>query len=888
VTRRTGWRRLNARLRAWLGRGREDREFAEELDAHVEMLVEDHVRHGLTAEAARREALARIGSRAALLEQHRDVRGLPAIDSVLHDVRDAARGLRRRWAFTLVAITTIGLGIGATTALFSVVYGLLLKPLPFPEQDRLVSLAETREGARQPARPFLTRGTYESWRNGSTMLQDLAGWNVETATVIANHRAPERARIVASTASLFPVLRVRPIRGTLFQIDDEASGGRPVLLLSYEAWRRYYNSADDAVGAIVQIDGRPYTVVGVIGDDVKFPDGDAIGWRPLDRTIVFFDAIGRLRPGVSAHQAADEGTARSRTAPDLGPRGTAMFGSNGPARVNVSPLKGALGAQSRPIILLVFGAGAMLAIVATVNVAGLQLTRTISRRRELAIRSAIGAGRSRVASHLLMEKVMIGVLAGGAGFGLACWLDRLLPVIVPRTVARLEGVTIDPVVMAFNVGLALAVSLACGALSLSTANRIRLVDVLIEDGQSVAPGGMVTSTSRWLWTLMACQIALTAAFLTGTSLISRSFLAVLGTDRGYIPDNLLTARLPLPTPEFPRARRIAILEDVLARVRQVPGVKHAAASDIFPLIDLEFPRALDLPAGQPGGGVTSIRVMSRTVSRDYFATLGMPILRGRGFSDADTFDSLPVAVVNQTFASRYLAGRDPLDAVLPLKWSAGHPDWQVVGVVGDVRQRQATDAPQPEVFACYCQIRERLLAAEPVLALRVDGFSDRYASALTQAVREAAPTAALESLMPMTDRLLDSAAAWRLSLLLVASFCAVAVLLAGVGLFGVLSHSLARRSRELSLRLALGARSADLMRLVLRQVVLVTTVGLIAGVSAAVLIAQVLRTFLFGVAVAGPFTLAAVPVAVLIIAAAAIAIPVTRALRTDPAAALRS
>jgi predicted permease len=879
-------RRLGARIRAWLRPTALDREFAEELDAHIDMLTRDNQRRGMTAEAARRHARMRVGAWPSLAEQHRAERGLPQLDAIVHDLRDALRGLRRRWGFTAVAVLTIGLGIGTTTTLFSVAYGLLLRPLPFRDQARLVRLSETREGGKPAARPFVSRETYRAWQDASATLDGLAGWNVASATVEAGQRAPERVRIVAAKATLFDLLGVKPIRGGLFRAEDESNGGRPIVLLSYAEWQRAFDGRDDAIGQSVRIDGQPFTIVGVFSERFRFPDAQAVLWRPMDRTIAFFDAIGRLKPGVSMLQAADEGTARSRSATDLGRQGTAMFGSNGPGRVSVAPLRGASGVAARPVVLLVFGAGALLVLVATVNVASLQLTRAAARRRELAIRSAIGAGPGRIARQILIENGALGALAGAAGLILAVWLHRLLPSIVPSSLVRLDDVAIDGPVVLFTIALTMVVSLACAVLPVLTANRVRLLDVLLEDGQAPIGGGR-THASRVLWTLMAGQVAMAAALLAGTSLITRSFVAVLGTDRGYVPSGLLTARLPLPAPEFSRARRIAVLDEVLARLRATPGVTHAAATDILPLIDLEFPRTLDLPPSRPGDQATPVRVMSRTVSTDYFATLGMRLLRGRDFTASDTIDAMPVVVVNQTFARRYLDGRDPLDVVLPLGWSQGRPDWQIVGLVDDVRQRQASDPPQPEVFACYCQIREGLLADQPAIAVRTTGMADSYTNVLRQTVHDVAPSASLDSVMTMTDRLRASAAGWQLSTTLLGAFALFAAVLVAVGLFGVLSYTLAHRSRELSVRSALGAQPADILGIVARQVLPMAAIGTIAGLGVALLAAGTLRSWLFGVEAIDPVTLAIVPVAIAIVAGAAAVGPAIRALRTDPVAALR-
>jgi predicted permease len=884
----TRWRQWLGRLWAHVRAGRLDREFDQELESHVALSTDDYVRAGLSEDAARRKALLDVGGATSLAEQHRSVRGLPVLDVMQQDLRDGLRVLRHRPAFAWLAILTVALGVGATTTLFSVAYGVLLKPLPYPAEQRLVRLSETRQGGTVSARPFLSRPTFDAWQQHMTTLEGLAGWNAESVTVTIQGGSPERRRIVTCTASLFAVLQTYPVVGTVFGTDAETPGNDRSVLIDYATWQGRFGGSADVVGRTVEIEGETTIVIGVMSRGFHFPDATTSMWKPLDRTKRLVTAVGRLKDAATVDQAADEGTARSRTAPDMGSLGTAIFGSNGPSRVTATPLRQAVTATIRPGILLAFTAGLILIVVATLNVAGVQLARAIARQKEFAIRAAIGAGGGRIARQVLVENAIIGIAGGLCGLVLAVWLNSLLPKLGPQGMTRLEDVSMDWHVLLFMMALTIAVSIVCGLLPATLAHRVRMLTALADDGRAPASGGLRTRVSRTRWLLLAGQAAMAAALLTGASLVARSFVAVLAADRGYEPHGILTARLPLPAREFSKERRVVVLDEIIARLTSVPGVTHAAATDILPLIDLEFPRSFAMP---PPGGTNrpvTVQVMSRTVSRDYFATLGMRVIDGRGFGDADTRESLPAMVVNRTFVQRYLGGRSAVGVTVPIRWSATQAARVIIGVVDDVRQHRAADPPQPEAFACYCQIPEGLLTDIPAIAARTAADPLAYAGTLRDVVHDVAPTASLDSIATMNDRLDASVSGLRTSVTLFAAFGVFAVLLVGIGLFGTLSYNVVQRARELSVRVALGAQSTDVLRVVAGPVVVALVCGMAVGIPTALAAGRYFREFLFGVTTFDIVTVVAVTGVLLIVTIAASLLPAVRAIRSDPIQALRS
>lgn len=815
------------------------------------------------------------------------------------DVRYGARMLRRRPGFTLAAVLTMALGIGAATTLFGITYDVLLKPLPWPDAGRLVQLTEGREGStRSLGRPFFTNASYNAWKGPSSTLEGLAGWRDEIDILSAAGGTPERAKVVAATASLFSVLEAHPIVGSLYTEADEAAGADQVTVLSYRAWRRFFGGQRDAIGKIVKLDGLPYTVVGVMPSGFAFPDREALLWTPLhvppvvdetsgSHSIAIFTGIGRLKPGVTATEAAQEGTARARHAPALGMVGMAVFGTNGPVTVMVSPLIDALSSDVRPALVLLLSAVGLLFITAVASVASMQLARAASRRRELAIRSAIGAGRGRLSRQLLVENLFVGGAGGLAGLAIAFWLHHLVPVLLPADFPRLEDLAFDWPVVACAIALAIGASLVFGLLPAWLARRVNVVEALVEDSLAPVGGGVRTRVARLRTLIMAGQVAVAAVLLVGAALLSRSFLALMHADLGYQPQNLVTARVRMPEPLFTSPGRTRLLDDLIARLQQVPGVTHVAATSILPLGHSEALMAFQMPSFRPDGPTVAVHASERTVSPDYFATIGMRVLQGRGFSSTDTPTSLPVVVVNQTFARTYLQGRNPLDVMLPVGLTRDQEDWRIAGVVDDVHQQGATDPPRPELFACYCQMPEGMSMYVPSVIVRTAGDPTTYVQTVRTLVHDLAPAAAIDSVMTMEARLASSLAEPRLYAVLLAGFGGFALLIAGVGLFGVLSYSVAQRVREIGVRTALGARPMDVIRLVVSQGAVVAIGGTAVGVLAALGLVRYLGTFLFGVSTHDVASFTLVTAVLLVMAAAACFFPARRAARIDPLQALR-
>jgi putative ABC transport system permease protein len=807
------------------------------------------------------------------------------LDSISADAHYAFRTLMRRPAFTVTAIVTLAVGVGATTTLATIISGVLLKPLPFPEPDRLVRVSETREGATGARHASLVHDTLLAWRDHSTTLSSLAGYADAPATIRTEvNQTGDRVRIAGMTPGLFDTLGVRPALGAGPTL--AARSADQAVWLSDDAWRRYYRGDIAALGRQLWIDGEPFTIAGVMAPDFAFPDRDTMGWTVM-KDVRFLSAIGRLRPGATPAQAADEGTARARTTPDLGQLAIAVFGANGPARVFAVPLLPSLTEDARPSLLLLFVAAGLLLVTGVANVAGLQLAHAVGRRREFAIRSAMGAGSARTVRQLVVENAILGAAGAVAAVMLTIWCHRLLPDWLPAGFPRASEVTLDARALILALGLSLGASQIFGLLPLWFIRHVTLTDALAEDGTSPAGGGLRTRTTRLRSAVLAAQVAVATILLIGAALLGRSLYTLATSDRGYDLSHLLTAQVPMPEHDFTRLQRVAALDAVIARMEQVPGVTHAAATDIFPLVQLEFPRSFTLPPVSANGTPRPVKMASRSVSRNYFATLGMRIAEGRGFTDIDRMDSPASVVVNRAFVRAYLTDRRALGALLPIRFSKEWTGATIVGVVDDVRQQSGLEAPSPQLFACYCQITQGLLADVPVLAIRTTGDPAPLATTLRAVVRDVAPAAGLTSVMTMEARLKERLAVPRLLAAIVIGLGAAALFIAGIGLAGTLAHQVALRFREIGIRAALGATPRAIASGIARGALALTLVGTAIGLVAAFLVARWLDHVVIGVSVHDPIAFAAVPLVLVSVALIASAAPARRAARVDPVKVLR-
>ncbi|MEX2662263.1 MAG: ABC transporter permease [Vicinamibacterales bacterium] len=803
------------------------------------------------------------------------------LTGIAYDIRYALRLFRRQASFSLLVIVIMALGIGATTTLFSVTYGVLMKPLPWPQADRLVVVKETRGGNR-PRFGSFSNAAYLAWREQASTIDGLAAWSSSMATLTGVGEV-ERIRVATATASLFPVLGARPLLGSFFTDEDERAQPSAVVVLSERLWRQRFSADPAIVGRSIQLDGRPRTVVGVLPDHLAYPDRETLAWVPFHvrpatgNFLSMFEAIARLRPGAAPSQAVAEGSARGRDVPDTGMTTMAIFGGNGPVEISAVPLHEALTTDVRRPLVVLLAAVVLLLVTAVANIASLQLARATARRREMAIRAALGAGAARVTRQLVIESLLLGLTGGAAGVALAVLLHRVLPSMLPADFPRVTDVGLGVPVIAFSFALCVLASVAFGAAPALRARRLNLVESLSDDG--AAPAGARTRTARVRLLIMAGQVAIACVLLVGAALFGRSFVELLHADRGFDPSSVLTARLQLPNFAFTAERRSELVAAVVERLRAVPSVTFVTYSNGPPL-GIFGGSAFTMDARQ-------VQASSRDVDPGYFAAMGMRILSGRDFSDEDVASGRPVFVVNRTFARQYLSDR-PVGQHVRVSFREGGPEpWEIIGIVDDVLHRGVTEPGEPEIYL-YRERHESRVAFAPTLIVRTSGDPASLAPTLRAIVRQQDPSVVVDSVMTMEERLMTGLARPRLYAVLLAGFAGLALVIAAVGLFGVMSYTVAQRSRELAVRSALGARRSDIVRLVLREGLTLTAVGLAAGLLLSAWLTRTIAALLYGVSEHDPLTYAAVPIVLLLAAALACIVPARRASRLDPLQVLKA
>ena len=810
----------------------------------------------------------------------------------MHDLKYAVRLLRRQPKPALLIIVTMALAIGATTALFSVTYGVLLKPLRWSNADRIVVLRETRGGSAPRFGEF-TNAAYLAWRDHATTISGIAAWSIRGAT-LTGAGEPDRIRLTVATSSLFQVLGARPLIGSFFDHTQESS---PVIVLGEGLWRQRFGADAGVLGRLVHLDGQPHTVVGVLPDRLAYPDLQSRAIVPLPispitgNSLSLFNAVALLAPDQTATQAAAEGTARGRFAADTGLTTMAIFGNNGPLEVAVQPLSDALTADVRRPLLMLLAAVALLLVAATANVANLQLARATTRGREIAIRTALGASGARVTRQLLLEGVLVGAVGGVAGLAFAWLLSRSLPALLPAGFPRVDDLGIDTAVAGFALAISLAASIVFGLVPAWRVRRLRIGEALADDGaSSVGVSGRV-GLARARLPIMAAQVAIACVLLIGASLLGRSFFALLNADRGFDPAQVLSARLSMPSPLFDSpARRFAVVDQVLSRAAILPGMRDVAITSELPLTPGGSTSAFTMRSPHADGGTVRVQASPRIVSAGYFSAVGMRLAAGRVFVDSDTQTSEPVVVVNETFARRFL-GDSPLGMRIPMA-GYGPPDGPpvectVIGVVADVRYLMAADTSLPELFYSYRQMRGGLPVQTVTLLARTHGDPSTASRTLRSAIREVDDRLALDALMRLDERLLTTLARPRLYAVLLAAFAGFSLLTAAVGLFGVLSYSVSQRSREFAVRTALGAGRGNILRLVLRQGLVVTAAGLVTGLLAAAWLTKLISAQLYGVTPHDTVTFTVVPLLLLFVSGLASLIPAWRAATIDPLRVLR-
>ena len=798
---------------------------------------------------------------------------------MLSNVRHALRSLRRAPAFTLAAVATLALGIGANTAIFSVVNSVLLDPLGYPDPDRLVIVwgRHATIGQETASLP-----DFLDWRAGARSFETLAAMT-HTRFNLTGAGEPEVVRGALTTAGLFRAFGVVPSVGRGFREDEERGAAPRVAMLGEGYWRRRFAGQADIIGRQILLSGAPYTVVGIVPDALRLEQPVEV-WTPLvtdstrHRRADFLTVFGRLRPGVTRERAQEEMTTIARRLEAQYPESNAQWGAE------VVSLREQMVGEVRPALLVFMGAVGLVLLIACANVASLMLARVAGRSREMTVRSALGASRTRLAAELLLESVLLGLLGGGLGLLLASWGIDALRSLAPGTIPRSEEIGLDLRVLGFTLALALATGALFGLAPVWRLARRDLRDGLGEGSRGVAGGSGI---HRARSALVFAEVALAFVLLVGAALLLRSFERLQDVDPGFSSDRVLTARVTLPRVKYAAdAAWLAFGDRLLAEAEAQPGVRSAALVSDAPLGDSPPYWSFEIQGTEAprDGSVQDAAVF--TASAGYFETLRIPLVEGRFHDATDRVDGEAVVVINQAMARRYWSGKRALGARITLG-DSGNPDarWlTVVGVVGDVRHERLSDQAYPQIYLPFAQAPTRSM----VLAVRAEGDPASLAPVIRRSLAELDADLPLANVTTLEERKAASLARPRVNAAVIGGFALAALVLAAVGIYGVVAYSVVQRTRELGIRMALGAGRGTLLRMVIRQGMMPVLGGMALGLAGALAGGRVLRSLLFGVAAGDPATLVAVTFFLVSVALAAIYLPARRAARSDPMAALRN
>lgn len=806
---------------------------------------------------------------------------------LLNDLRYGLRLLRKSPGFTVVALLVLTIGIGANVAIFSVINTVLLRPLPYRDPGRLVMLWENLPGIGFP-QVGTSSGEYLDYRDHNRVFSAVAGYKNDTVNLTGSGQ-PERIHITQASANLFSVLGVQPMMGRAYTVEEDRPGAAKVAILSYGLWKRRFAADRNILGHAVDLDGRPYTVIGVMPASFQFPFSTlpyserAELWVPVaftqdeiaDRVREFGTfTVARLKPGVSLPQAQED---VARIAADFEKQYPQFYNGTVYVKPTASPLAADIVGKVRPMLLVLLGAVGFVLLIACANLANLLLARATARSREMALRAALGASQARLLRQFLTESVLLAAAGGALGLFAAFWAVRLLVAFGPEQVPRLQDVAIDPLVLAFAVALSVLTGILFGVAPAWRASRSDLQSALKE---ASARAGASRERLRLRDALVVLETACSLLLLVGAGLLLNSFIRVLRVPPGFNAGGVLVARTQFDDTRYPKAEQCGLAErEILARLRKLPGVLSAGFVTNLPLAD---PRGIGFRIeGHPPNEFHNAD--NALVSEDYFRVMGISLLRGRGFREQDTESAPLAAVINEALARTYFPGQDPIGK--RLLWGA-HPPFTIVGVAGDVRFSALDADVAPMIYMSNFQVASGT-SRHAVFVVRSAGDPASLASAARREIWSVDKDLPVFGVTTMSDVLAGSVAQRRFSMSLLGAFAMLALLLAAIGLYGVLSYSVSQRMHEMGLRMALGANARDLMRLVVGQGIRVALAGVAAGLLASVAATRLLAGLLFGVSPLDPWTF--IVVAAVLVASALLAsfIPARRATKVDPMVALR-
>ncbi len=892
------WRQFTRGLRVLGNRKASDREIADEVSHYLEEATAAFVAQGLAPDEARRAAKLEMGNATAVREQVRGYGWENRIDTLLADLRGAVQRLGGNPGFTAVSVLTLALGIGASTAIFSVVDAVLLRALPYPNPGKIVRVWERSPNGH---RMNLADANFDDFRTQNNTFAALAVYDYQLLSVSGGSE-PVRVNGAAVSSGFFRALGIEPFRGRAFAPEEQRLHGAPAAIVSFSYWRRYLGGATDLSRFRLGMEGGVYPVVGVMPEGFDFPAGVA-AWIPREldaeipsRTAHNWRGIGRVREGITVAQARANLSAIARRIKD-------RYGKDVDLNdAAVVPLADAMVGDVRTALLTLLGAVGLLLLVACANVAGLLVARTFARRKELAVRVALGAGRGRLIQQFLAESFSLSLAGGILGILIAVWSVRVLPAILPANLPRQQGIAIDTSALLFALATTIAVAVSLGLIAAWRAAAGDLQEALTAGSRSYTGTG---ASQRLRGFLVTGEIAATLMILLGAGLLGRSFLRLISTSPGFSRQNLITMEFSPPSLQWQAGRSAIVrqahlMDDTLDRLRAIPGTESVGLAGAMPVAagdDLAEGDFIILNGQKPPADFKEFGRMAHNPSQaghalycvageQYFRTMGIPLIRGRMFGEQDDWNSPHVAVISDSLARQRWPNRDPIGQAIEFGNMDGDlKPLTIVGIAGDVRAR-GLDLPASSII--YVDYRQRGMKANssPTIVMRSSAPAGEIASAARGIFHDLAPDVPVK-FSTFADEMGGWLADRRFLLLLVASFAGAALALAAVGIYGVVAFSVTRRTQEIGIRMALGAQRSDVLRLVVGEGARLAILGVGIGMAASFVITRLLSSLLFGVSATDPITFAGVALLLALVALLASYIPARRAMRLDPNTALR-
>jgi putative ABC transport system permease protein len=884
------------RFRALFRRKSVESEMDEELRAHLEHQAEKYVKSGVPIEEAKRRARLDLGGLEQAKEECREARGVRVVEELMRDVRYGLRQLRRNPGFTAVAVMTLALAIGVNTAIFSVLDVVLLRPLPFRNASDLIAVHESIPELGYPKMEFSVPD-FEVFQRDQKSFSTLGVFRNEQVD-LSGQGEPERVVAARVSASLFPLLGAKPLLGRAFSASEDLPGN-DVAILSYGLWQHRYGGNPAIIGQTIEIDRQPYSIIGVMPRDFEFPlrgpednGAPAILWVPMGFTpaelrdwggTYLYSVLGRLRPGVTLGQAHSEADALSRRIIASYPAALATWARRGKLTVSVSPFRDDVVGAVRPLLLVLMGAVGFVLLIACANIATLLVSRAAARQKELAVRAALGATRLRLIRQMLTESLLVALGGGALGLIIAVYARNLILSLVPASITLPHHVPLNGAVLAFVTAASVLAAVLFGLVPAFLASSRPAEGALKAGGHRGTTEG--PHHAQGFFVGVECALALILLVCAG--LLIRSFGKLLETRPGFRPEHVLTMNVPLPLEEYARAAQVTVFyQQVLDRVSNLPGVESAGLSSDLPLHSTE---GISVQVERRDKRVP---VVQSWVLGDYFRTMGIPLVDGRWFTPEDRAGAQPVIIVSLSMARKFWPGQSAVGK--RIRWGVYAPRDTIVGVVGNVSQGPLSEPLAPHVYRPYLQLSAGFLEEDPFgdchalnLVVRTHGDPGSLRSAVLAQVHSLDPQLAVANIQTMTRVIRSSLAGPQFNTILLATFAGLALFLASIGVYGVLSYAVARRTHEIGIRVALGAQKCDVLNMIVRQGLTLALIGIAAGIVGALGVTRFLSSLLYGVEPTDPLTFIAVAVILLTVALLASYIPARRAMKVDPMVALR-